>query len=318
MKLPGAIFVALFISPGRGFLPTLPEYPPRCTLLSRNSHIFKSSPLDEDDGKKAKRMREILAEEALNPKNMAESARQMKDMKPEDMGKLIQEMEGMSTVQREQLKAMGMDPDLMKKSMEVMRDNPNLMVSAQKMMKNMTPEQMLEQSRLAQERMANTSPEQVELAAKAIESLSPDQLDAAAELLKGGFMPGSAADPTVIDSMFRTAEIMSQPPSGGVTFQAFATLPPISILSGDREEDLSNKELAECWADGSLGATRVDRAGFERVWNEVRELFEGKVGVLDSSSFHHSPTLILLSQAILWKRPAKRLPKPNQKRRPTR
>jgi hypothetical protein len=274
-----------------------------------------SSPSDVDEGKNTERMREILAEEAINPITMAESARQMKDMKPEDIGKMIQEMEGMSPVQREQLKSMGMDPDLMKKSMEIMRDNPNLMAFSQKRIENMTPEQLLEQSRLAQERMANTSPEQVELAAKAIESLSPDQLDAAAELLKGGFMQGSAADPMVIDTMFRTAEIMSQPPSGGVTLQAFATLPPISILSGDSEEDLSKKELAECWADGSLGATRVDRAGFDRVWNEVRELFEGEFRVFVYSRFCHEPTLILLLQTILWKRPAKRPPKRNQKRR---
>lgn len=67
---------------------------------------------------------------------------------------------------------------------------------------------------------------------------------------------------------------MSKPLTGKVTFQAFATLPPITVLSGDREQDLSRQELEECWSDGSLGSSRVDRAGFERVWNEVQEYFE--------------------------------------------
>ena len=45
-------------------------------------------------------------------------------------------------------------------------------------------------------------------------------------------------------------------------------------LGRDREQDLSKMELAECWADSSMGATRVDRTGFERVWMEVQEYFE--------------------------------------------
>merc|ERR1712238_22504 len=61
------------------------------------------------------------------------------------------------------------------------------------------------------------------------------------------------------------------------TLQAFATLPPISVLSGDRDEDLSEAELRECWADGSLGTTRVEREGFGRVWKEVSDYFEGDI-----------------------------------------
>merc|ERR1712085_142591 len=60
-------------------------------------------------------------------------------------------------------------------------------------------------------------------------------------------------------------------------FQAFATLPPITVLSGDREQDLSREELAECWSDGSSGASSVDRAGFEKVWMEVQEYFEDDI-----------------------------------------
>lgn len=41
--------------------------------------------------------------------------------------------------------------------------------------------------------------------------------------------------------------------------------------------DLSDAELQEAWQTGSLGAARVDRAGFERVWREVMDLFEGDI-----------------------------------------
>ena len=48
---------------------------------------------------------------------------------------------------------------------------------------------------------------------------------------------------------------------GGIMLAGFASLPVIQMLVGTREEDLSPAELKECWANGSLGATRVDRAG---------------------------------------------------------
>lgn len=121
------------------------------------------------------------------------------------------------------------------------------------------------------------------MAKKQMENLSPDAVDDAIKSMKevtgtkplpDGVVAGSSSDPNVIDAMYRIGEMMSQPPSGQVTFQAFATLPPITTLSGEKEQDLSKGELAECWADGSMGATRVDRTGFERVWNEVQEYFE--------------------------------------------
>ena len=39
-------------------------------------------------------------------------------------------------------------------SMKMMKDNPQMMATAQKLMSNMTPEQMLEQSKAAQEKMS--------------------------------------------------------------------------------------------------------------------------------------------------------------------
>lgn len=185
-----------------------------------------------------------------------------------------------------------MDPDTMLVSMKMMKDNPQMMATAQKLMSNMTPEQMLEQSKAAQEKMSSMSKEELEQAAEMaknqMENLSPDMVDEAIQAMKAtstdattgtksmpeGAIVGSASDPNVIDAMYKVGELMSRPATGQVTFAAFATLPPITTLSGDRDQDLTRSELAECWSDGSLGATRVDRAGFERVWKEVQEYFE--------------------------------------------
>jgi hypothetical protein len=99
-------------------------------------------------------MRRIMEEEATNPETLAASAAAMKNMTPDDMAKLISEMEKMPDIQKKQLKDMGMDPDTMLISMRMMKDNPQMMATAQKLMSNMTPEQMLEQSKLAQEKMS--------------------------------------------------------------------------------------------------------------------------------------------------------------------
>jgi len=284
MKFPLVSVFALIVSSTDGFLSTHTKKHGVTWGLSRMTNSvernrcagLKASLSDEDKGT-AERMSEILKEESSNPANMAASAEQMKNMTPDDMDKMIAEMDQMGPLQEASLKAMGMDPTLMKKSMKMMRDNPAMMESAKKMMEGMTPDQMIAQSRLAQEQMAAMSPDQVEQATKAMEELSSDQLEAAAEIIKEKGMPGSAGDPMVIETMYRAAELMSRPPTGGVTLQGFKTLPPITVLSGNRDEDLSPRELAECWADGALGATRVDRSGFERVWNEVREYFEGDI-----------------------------------------
>merc|ERR1712176_1661042 len=48
-----------------------------------------------------------------------------------------------------------MDVGMMKNAMQMMKNNPSMMESMAKMMENMTPEQLMQQSKLAQERMAN-------------------------------------------------------------------------------------------------------------------------------------------------------------------
>jgi len=246
---------------------------------------LSSTPSDEDQ---AKRMKEIMAEEANNPTNMKAAAAAMKNIKPEDMNRMLEEMENMNPLQQGALKAMGMDPATMKKTMEMMRDNPKMVESAQKMMENMSPAELLEQSRAAQKKMADMSPEALEAASKAMGQIPEDQLDQAVEMMKeqraqkseesaAPSVGPTSDDNEVIDSMFKVAELMSEPATGGCTFAGFASLPVIQLLSGDREFDLSPNELKECWAEGALGASRVDREGFVRVWNEVQDYFEDDI-----------------------------------------
>ena len=159
-------------------------------------------------------------------------------------------------------------------------------------MENMSPQELLEQSREAQKRMATMTTEDMEATNKAINSIPKESLDQAVDIMTeqqrqkkeqeakedelAAAGPGSK-EKDVIDTMFKVAELMSESGSGGCTFVGFASLPVIQLLSGDREFDLSPSELKECWADGSLGATRVDRTGFERVWNEVQDYFEDDI-----------------------------------------
>lgn len=219
----------------------------------------------------------------------------------------------MNPIQKQALKAMGMDPDAMKQTVKMMKDNPQMIESAQKLMANMTPQQMMEQSRMAQQRLKNMTPQQLEEINKAMSSIPKENLDQAVEIMSnqqskavdvqstdnidkddddddgpsssGGMAtgPGTSSDPNVISVMYQVAEFMSNDGEairsgiGGVTFAGFASLPVIQMLSGTREQDLSPAELKECWASGSLGATRVDRNGFERVWKEVQDYFEDDI-----------------------------------------
>jgi hypothetical protein len=242
-----------------------------------------SSSSNEDNDSRVERKKIIFEEEMMNADALKESAKAWQNMKPQDIDVILSQMDQMSQVEKDKLKEMGMDPDLMKISMKMMKEDPEMMKSVGKMMETMTPEQLAAQSRIAQEQMKQLSPDFFKEAAKVQEEAAAtivddeeedddeeeeDDDDEEQEPVELG-----STDPTVIDSMFQVAQLMSQPPSGGVTFQAFSTLPPITILSGEGSEDLTSLELKECWADGSLGATRVDRAGFERVWTEIQACF---------------------------------------------
>lgn len=59
-------------------------------------------------------------------------------------------------------------------SMKMMKDNPQMMATAQKLMSNMTPEEMLAQSKAAQEKMSSMSKEELEEAAE-VSNLYPQK-----------------------------------------------------------------------------------------------------------------------------------------------
>ena len=208
-----------------------------------------------------------------------------------------------------------MNPDMMKQTLSMMRDNPQMIDSATKLMENMTPEQMMESSRMAQERMASMSKEEIEQASQAMKNIDKEKLDEAVEVIAKSQKqeqqrsqnvvdaevaddddddddnirperkepiatgPGTSSDPKVIDLMYKMAEMMSDPyeEDGGVTLAGFYSIPVVQLLSGEQEEDLSMAELKECWASGSLGATRVKRDGFERIWNELQDMFDDEI-----------------------------------------
>lgn len=140
----------------------------------------------------------------------------------------------------------------------------------------MSKEELEQAAEMAKKQMETLSPELVDEAIQAMKESSMDS-QTSASAIPEGVIPGSSSDPNVINAMYKVGEMMSKPATGKVTFEAFSTLPPITVLSGDRDQDLSKQELAECWSEGSLGATRVDRAGFERVWKEVQEYFEDDI-----------------------------------------
>jgi len=288
-----AALIALSISTSytHGF--TSPSFQSRTT--NRVATHLSSTPGPNDE--QSKRMAEILKEEALNPETMKQTAEKMNNMSQADLDEMLKEVGSMSPAQEASMKALGMNPELMKTTMNMMKDNPDMMKTAQKMMSQMTPEQLMEQSQMAQQQMASMSNDEIMGAAAssaaafgasgAAKNIAVDvevdgvkvedaEVEPAAPTPKNGPL-GSSQDPAVVETMFATAQYLSTAPAGGITLAAFRSLPPIAVLSGEREFDLSKRELEECWEYGSNGASIVDRAGFERVWDEVCELFEDDV-----------------------------------------
>jgi hypothetical protein len=117
---------------------------------------------------------------------------------------------------------------------------------------------------------------QMEEAVRQIATAPKEVIDSAVDTIKQTTAAslGRADDPNVIDAFYRIAELMSLPPTGGVTFSAFKDLWPFERLYGEREDDLTRAEVQDCWAEGAKGNTRVNRAGFDKAWRAVNDLFE--------------------------------------------
>lgn len=183
----------------------------------------------------------------------------IKTMNPSDLDQMIADLDKMPETE---LKAMGMDAEIMKTTLQMAKEDPSMLQSMTQMMETMSAEEIVERSREAQQLFSKEGlPGMVE-ADSADDEDEEDEDDEPVE-----------PDPQVLDAMYAVAEIMSAggKSKGGVTFTAFCTVPPVAVLSGRGEDDLSPQELSDCWNTGSLGATRVDRAGFERVWRAVQD-----------------------------------------------
>lgn len=234
---------------------------------THKGRLFMSSYPDPE------RMRKIMEEEAKNPQNMKAAVNMLKNLKPGDIDAMLHEMDKMPSEQMNQLEAMGMNPEIMRRSMEMMKSmSPEELVKTSEMIESMSPEELLEKSRRVQANISSVASDAFRSSSNVVEARIVEQIDDEESDDDSDPIPPPPTE--VLDLLYKTAEIMSTPPNGKVTLVGFSSIPPISLLIGDDpDNDVSKKELAECWADASMGATRVDRAGFERMWIEVQEYF---------------------------------------------
>lgn len=221
-----------------------------------------------------KRMREIMEEEAKNPQNMKAAVNMLKNLKPGDIDAMLREMDKMPMEQKKQLEAMGMNPEIMRQSMEMMKSmTPEELAQKSELIESMSPDELLEKSRQVQANFSSVASSSTRPSSNVVDAKIVDPSDDEdGDDDESEPIPPPSSD--VLDTLYKAAEMMSSPPDGKVTLVGFSSIPPISLLIGDDpENDVSKKELAECWADASRGASRVDRAGFERMWVEVQEYF---------------------------------------------
>ena len=62
-------------------------------------------------------MKQIMEEESKNPENLKASVAMLKNLKLGDIDEMLQQMNNMPAAQRSQLEAMGINSDLMRKTM---------------------------------------------------------------------------------------------------------------------------------------------------------------------------------------------------------
>jgi hypothetical protein len=102
--------------------------------------------------------------ENLTAEQLSTVNEKVKNMSGEDMAAMLDDMGNMSPEQQARMKAMGVDPTMMMKTAELMKNNPMMRKAAEAMMKNMTPEMMKKASEQAQRQMAGMSKEDYEKA----------------------------------------------------------------------------------------------------------------------------------------------------------
>jgi hypothetical protein len=102
--------------------------------------------------------------ENLTSEQLSAVNEKVKKMSGEDMAAMLDDMGSMSPEQQARMKTMGVDPAMMMKTAEIMKNNPMMRKAAEAMMKNMTPEMMKKASEQAQQQMAGMSKEDFEKA----------------------------------------------------------------------------------------------------------------------------------------------------------
>ena len=201
-----------------------------------------------------------------------QAADALKTLNPDQIQQMLKEVEDMSPAERERLKGMGINPDMLKMSMKVMKANPNVIKMAQEQMAKMSPEQMKQASDLAQKQMEAMAPEDLEkMADSAIAGAGGPVVDVDVD---EDAPARNARDEALVDALFVVAAAMSKQP-GAVTLEAFKQLPPIQSLRGELPDDLSDAEIADAWAEAGLtvGAA-ADKTAFTRAWLALDQLYD--------------------------------------------
>ncbi|KAJ8607928.1 hypothetical protein CTAYLR_009100 [Chrysophaeum taylorii] len=226
-----------------------------------------------------------VSPDGLTPEQVKASADMFKNINADQLDMMLEQIENMGPFEQEQYKKMGVDIGMMKTSMRMLKNNPTMLDMYRKSLQSMSPEQLMQASKVAQEKLQGMSSTQFDSMAEQLEqqvsSFPTRPAPAAAPAAAPTAAPAAASavavtarDPKLIDAMFATAEYSANPPSGGVDLPTLKKLPPIAALRGDRADDLSDDELAEVWSAEAGGGPRVDRAGFERVWLAIDDLYE--------------------------------------------
>jgi len=101
------------------------------TFLSSNNNSNNSNNKNQEPN--LDRMKEIMNEETSNVGMMKLAAEQMRNLRPQDIDKMIADMEQMNPLQKQALKAMGADPNTMMETMKMLRGTCSVLGNGQMM-----------------------------------------------------------------------------------------------------------------------------------------------------------------------------------------